>query len=100
MYVRRSWEHLSWALIWFEAILGLKINLEKSKLIPVGLINDVEDLARALECKLGTLLTSYLRMPFGAPFRSYNVWDVAEGRFQKCLALWKRQYLSKTLALN
>ena len=88
-------EHLSWALIWFGAISGLKINLEKSELIPVGLINDVEDPARVLGCKLGTLLTSYLRMPYGAPFKSYKVWDVVEGRFQKCLALWKRQYLSK-----
>ena len=26
-------EHLSWAFIWFKAILGLKINLEKSELI-------------------------------------------------------------------
>ena len=27
--------YLSWLLIWFEVISGLKINLDKSKLIPM-----------------------------------------------------------------
>lgn len=57
-------EHLSWVLIWFETILGLKINLEKSKLIIVRLVVDVDDLARVLGCKVGTLPTSYLGLSF------------------------------------
>ena len=28
--------YLYWLLMWFEALLGLKINLEKSELIDVG----------------------------------------------------------------
>ena len=40
--------HLCWLLVWFEALSGLKINLEKSELIPVGRINDVDLLAYEL----------------------------------------------------
>lgn len=43
-------EHLSRSFMQFEAILGLKINLENSKLIPIGRekgVGNVEDLAIA-----------------------------------------------------
>ena len=32
-------------LMWFEAISGLRVNLDKSELIPVGNVENVEDLA-------------------------------------------------------
>lgn len=37
-------------LIWFEAILGLKINLGKSKLVPVGAVPNIEELVDVLGC--------------------------------------------------
>ncbi|RVW36937.1 hypothetical protein CK203_094919 [Vitis vinifera] len=37
--------YLSWLLMWFEACLGLKINLEKSELIPMGRVQVIKDLA-------------------------------------------------------
>ena len=37
--------YLSWILMWFEAMSGLKINLDKSELIPVGSVENVEELA-------------------------------------------------------
>ena len=36
--------YLSWLLMWFEAIVGLRINLNKSELIPLGRIFTVEAL--------------------------------------------------------
>ena len=33
--------HLSWLLMWFGACSGLRINLEKSKLIPVGRVHNI-----------------------------------------------------------
>lgn len=33
---------LCWILFWFEALLGLKINLEKSYTIPVGEMENVQ----------------------------------------------------------
>ncbi|RVW27875.1 K(+) efflux antiporter 2, chloroplastic [Vitis vinifera] len=62
--------NLSWLLMWFEACSGLRVNLEKSELIPVGRVNDIEDLALELGCKVGGLPSRYLGLPLGAPFKS------------------------------
>ena len=40
--------YLRWLLMWFKACLGLRINLEKNKLIPVGRVHDIKDLALEL----------------------------------------------------
>ncbi|RVW59505.1 hypothetical protein CK203_115577 [Vitis vinifera] len=37
--------YLSWILAWFEATSGLKINLAKSEIIPVGEVEDIDELA-------------------------------------------------------
>ena len=87
--------YLSWLLMWFEACLGLRVNLEKSKLIPVRKVHDIEDLALELGCKVGGLPSCYLGLPLGGPFKSEVVWDGVEERFRKRLAMWKRQYISK-----
>ena len=47
--------HLCWILAWFEALSGLKINLEKSSLLLVGRVDDVEGLAFELGCNIGSL---------------------------------------------
>ena len=54
---------LCWLLIWFEAMLGLKINLEKSEMVLVGEVDNVENLACKIGCKVGKLPSSYLRLP-------------------------------------
>ena len=28
--------YLSWVFMWFEALFGLKVNMDKSEIIPVG----------------------------------------------------------------
>jgi len=43
-------------LNWFEAVYGLKINLGKSELVPVGLVHNIELLVNVLGCKQGTFL--------------------------------------------
>ena len=65
--------HLSWLLMWFEIISGLRINLNKSEIIPVGSIAEVEALGFELECKVGALLSSCLGLPLGAPHNSVAV---------------------------
>ena len=87
--------YLNWLMMWFEAISGLRINLNKSEIIPVGRVTDVEVLALELGCKVGTLPSFYLRLPLGGPHISMAVWDEIEERFRKRLASWKRQYISK-----
>ncbi|RVW74602.1 hypothetical protein CK203_050923 [Vitis vinifera] len=53
-------------------VKGLRINLEKSELIPVGRVHNIEDLALKLGCKVGGLPSNYLGLLLGAPFKS--VW--------------------------
>ena len=87
--------YLSWLLMWFEAVLGLRINLEKSELIPIGRVENINDLALDFGCKVGSLPSTYLGLPLGALFKSVTMWDGVEERFRRRLAMWKRQYISK-----
>ena len=87
--------YLSWVLLWFEAISGLKVNRDKSEVILVGRVDYLENIVFILGCRIRNLPSSYLGLPLGAPFKSPRVWDVVEERFRKHLSLWKRQYLSK-----
>ena len=87
--------HLSWVLLWFEVISGLRINLDKSEIIPVGRVENLEVLAFELGCKVGKLPSLYLGLPLGAPHKSVAVWDGVEERLRRRLTFWKRQYISK-----
>ncbi|RVW77597.1 LINE-1 reverse transcriptase-like [Vitis vinifera] len=86
---------LSWTLCWFEAASGLRINLAKSEIIPVGEVDEILEMAVELGCKVGQLPSTYLGLPLGAPNKAGYVWDGVEERMRWKLALWKRQYLSK-----
>ncbi|RVW26986.1 putative ribonuclease H protein [Vitis vinifera] len=72
---KESLLYLSWILFWFKAASGLKINLDKSMVIPVGEVEGVLELA--------------------AEIGASSVWDGVEEKVRRRLALWKRQYLSK-----
>ena len=87
--------HLSWILFWFEVASGLKINLGKSEIIPVGEVDDIEELAVEIGCRVGSLPSQYLGVPLGAPNKASSVWDGVEERVRRRLALWKRQFISK-----
>ena len=41
---KENLENPSWVFMWFKACSGLKINLKKSELIPVGAVPDLEEL--------------------------------------------------------
>ena len=87
--------YLSWLFMWVEVVSGWRINLDKSDLIPVGRVENIDDLALDFGCRVGSLPSTYLSLPLGAPFKSVSVWDGVEERFRRKLAMWKRQYLSK-----
>ena len=86
---------ISWILMWFEAVSGLKINLNKSEILPIGPVANMEELASELGCKIGSLPTTYLGLPLGAKHKAQSVWDSVEERFRKRLASWKLHYISK-----
>ena len=79
---REQMAFLSWLLMWFEAIFGLSINLNKSEILPVGRVEKVEVLTSELGCKVGSLPSTYLGLPLGAPHKSVAVWDGVEERMR------------------
>ena len=82
--------NLSWILAWFKAASGLRINLAKSVLIPVGEVEEIEEMAVELECRVGSLPTVYLGLPLGAHHKAIFMWDGVEERMRRRLAQWKR----------
>ena len=81
--------------MWFEALSGLRIDLNKSEILPVGSVDNVQELVVELGCGIGSLPSSYLGLPLGANHKALGVWDTVEDRFRKRLASWKSQYISK-----
>ena len=81
--------------MWFEVVLDLRINLEKSELISVGRVENIDDVALDFGCRVGSLPSTYLGLLLGAPFKLVTVLDGVEERFLRRLAMWKRQYISK-----
>ena len=81
--------YLSWVFIWFEALFGLKVNLDKNEVIHVGGVENMEELAVGLGCGVGKLSTSFMGLPLGASFKSLRMWDVVEEIFRKKLFMWK-----------
>uniref|UniRef100_A0A2N9IS02 Reverse transcriptase zinc-binding domain-containing protein n=1 Tax=Fagus sylvatica TaxID=28930 RepID=A0A2N9IS02_FAGSY len=57
--------HLRSVLFWFEVTSGLRINLGKSELVPVGAVPYIEELADILGCKTSQLPMKYLGLPLG-----------------------------------
>jgi hypothetical protein len=60
--------HLGYTLTWFEAVLGLKINLGELALVPVGEVSNIEDLSSILGCKTSLPMTYLGEKPYGTLF--------------------------------
>ena len=82
--------YLSWLLMWFEAISGFRINLDKNENFSVGIVENMEALALEAGCKVGRLPSSYLGILLGANHKSVAIWDGVEERFRRRLTLSKR----------
>ena len=76
--------------MWFKAMLGLKVNLDKSEIIVVGRVENVEEVTLEFGCKVSKLPSSYLDLPLWARFKEGATWDGVEERLRKRLSLWKR----------
>jgi hypothetical protein len=87
--------YLRLLLLSFEAVSGLKINLAKSVMVPVGYVDNMGDLACILGCGVSSLPIKYLGLSLGAPFKAKSYWDEVVGKIERRLASWKRLYLSK-----
>jgi hypothetical protein len=57
-------------LLSFEVVSGLKVNLSKSVLVPVGNMDNVAKLADILGYETSSLPLKYLGMPLGACYKT------------------------------
>ena len=87
--------NLQIVLTWFEAISGLKINLGKPEIVPVGHVPLLESLADIMGCKTSNLPMTYLGLPLGAKFKLKAIWDLILMTLEWRLSSWKSLYLSK-----
>jgi hypothetical protein len=77
-------------LVRFEAVLGLKVNMAKSALAPVGNVDNAIELAGPLGCMTSSLPLKYLGLPLGAHFKAKAIWDDIVEKIERQLASWKR----------
>lgn len=87
--------HLGCLFLCFEVVSRLRINLAKSKLVPVGVMDDTEGLDRILGCRVSTLSMKYLGLPLGQHRRLSLYGMIFLKKMERYLGGWKRLYLSK-----
>ena len=87
--------YLSWILLYFEALSGLRINLDKSVILIVGIVENFNQLSCELGCRIGSLPSSYLGLPLGFKLNYSRVWEGIDEGFRIRLVAWKRQFISK-----
>ena len=79
----------------FEAVTGLWVNMAKSKMVLVGVVQNITDLANSLCYHIGVLPLSYLGMPLGASYKAVAIWNPILEKLERCLSGWQKLYLSK-----
>uniref|UniRef100_A0A2N9IZD1 Reverse transcriptase domain-containing protein n=1 Tax=Fagus sylvatica TaxID=28930 RepID=A0A2N9IZD1_FAGSY len=79
----------------FEAVTGLRVNMAKSEMVPVGEVQNISELAESLCCHIGGLPLSYLGMPLGASYKAVAVWNPIIEKLERRLSGWQKLYLSK-----
>ena len=79
----------------FKVVSGLRINLGKSELVPIGVVHNMVVLVGMLGCRQSSLPLKYLGLPLGANFKELPIWNPILEKMERRLAGWKRLYLSK-----
>ncbi|XP_050259853.1 uncharacterized protein LOC126704908 [Quercus robur] len=74
----------------FEEMSGLKINLGKSELVPVGDVPNLHELVEILGCRESTIPLKYLGLPLGTSFKDKTIWNPILEKMERRLAGWKR----------
>ncbi|GKA00908.1 RNA-directed DNA polymerase, eukaryota, reverse transcriptase zinc-binding domain protein [Tanacetum coccineum] len=79
----------------FYLVSGLKINVNKSKLLGVGVSDvDVVDMAKVLGCGVSKLPMMYLGVPVGGNMGRCENWNRIIQKFTSKLSQWKARFLS------
>jgi hypothetical protein len=69
--------------ICFEAVSGLKVNMAKLMLVPMGNVDNTVELVGILGCGTSSLPLKYLGLPLGAHFKEKSSWDGIVGKINR-----------------
>ncbi|KAJ0500051.1 putative RNA-directed DNA polymerase [Helianthus annuus] len=79
----------------FYLCSGLKVNVGKCNLFGVGVQDDeIEDMAKNLNCKAGKTPFNFLGIPIGANMKRVKNWKPIVDKFNSKLSSWKARWLS------
>jgi hypothetical protein len=70
----------------------LNINVAKSKIVLVGKVGDVEELASILGCRVSLLPMKYLGLPLGSSYKAIAIWNSIIEKMEYRLAGWRKLY--------
>ena len=87
--------HILKVLSCFEAVTILRVNLTKSEMVPVGVVDCMQPLVDLLCCRIRALPMLYLGMPLGAQYKVLTIWNSVLEKIERRLASWQTLYLSK-----
>ena len=87
--------HVRLLLLCFQVVTGLKVNVAKSEMDPIGEVNNVHAFVEILGCRVGALPMTYLGMPLGVSHKSPSIWNPILEKIKQKLVGWKKLYLSK-----
>lgn len=82
-----------WTMQAFEAISGIKVNLEKTEMYAIN-TNHLDQLASVFKCKTATFPIKYLGLPLHDKKLSVKDWNFLIDKIEKKLQNWKGQLLS------
>jgi hypothetical protein len=68
---------LSALFLCFKIVSSLRINLAKSKLVPVGNVDNVDGLAGIFGCGVSSLPFEYLGFLLGGSYTPESIWNDA-----------------------
>ena len=66
--------------------MGLKVNVGKSAIVPIGEVNNLDALANILHYRVGNLPMKYLGMPLGTSFKTASIWNPILEKMEKKLS--------------
>ena len=72
-------------VVLFSGFTGLKVNVGKSEIVPVGNVNNLDALANILHCRVDSLPMKYLGMPLGTSFKTASFWNPILEKMEKKL---------------
>ncbi|KAF5183226.1 Alpha-galactosidase, partial [Thalictrum thalictroides] len=79
----------------FNAIAGLRCNLKKTTITPIGDVQNMDTLARVFGCVQGKVPSTCLGMPLGCTYKNKSAWDPIVDIVNRRLDCWKIEHLSK-----